>query len=228
MDGVVKQRVNLIMNFVSLAAVFIQWFIASKSRLWGSIAGLAITVGIGIWGLDVYAQGGQITFFGFALSQGVFLLFIAAWTVYDVALIVQAVNSKPIIRLAEETKLYREPSTTAPVVAVKMREDRLTLSPNNKRVNGILWTTVLLPDGQKAYILGNTPILRKWKTLGKETHIYSQPDKTSPILETLPKGSVIELAKSEKFGNDIWVHASTAQTPDGFIPGNTAGQEVKE
>lgn len=216
------------MNFVILAAVMIQWFISSKSRLWGAVVGLMITIGIAIWGLDAYAQGGQITFFGIALSQGVFLLFIAAWTVYDVVQIVQATNGKVMVRLAEETKLYREPSLNAPVYAVKQRGDRLTLSTTSKNTGGMVWTPVLLESGEKVYIPGSTPILRKWKTLAKETHVYSQTDKNSMVLETLPKGSVIELGRTEKIGNDVWVHVTTYQNAAGYIPGNTPGQEVKE
>ncbi|NSW53953.1 MAG: hypothetical protein HPY85_15740 [Anaerolineae bacterium] len=216
------------MNFVILGAVLVQWFISSKSRLWGAVAGLAITVGIGIWGLDAYAQGGQITFFGIALSQGIFLLFIAAWTVYDVVMIAQAAGGKATVRLAEETRLYQEPGLQSPVVAVKQRGDSLTLSANNKNVGGMVWSVVLLGGDQKAYIPGSTPILRQWKTLQKETHLYSQPDKNSPVLETLPKGSILELGKSEKLGNEVWVRAASAQHLEGFIPGNTAGQEVKQ
>lgn len=216
------------MNLVILGAVLVQWFVSTKNRLAGAIMGLLITFGIAIWGLGLYAQGYQVAFFGMALSQGLFLIFIFAWLVYDVVQIVQAAAGKVNVRLAEDTTVYHEPSTLAPVALYLHKGDSLDLSVNNKKVDGVVWSQTKLADGTWGYLPGSTPIIRKWKTLQKETNVYSQPDKESQVLEVLGKNVVIELGKTEQTTNGIWVKVQTDATPEGYILGDTRGIVVKQ
>lgn len=215
------------MNFVILGAVLIQWFISTKSRLWGAIVGLLITLGIGVWGLGLYADGYAVSLFGLKLSEGIFYLFIAAWIVYDIVMIVQAKNASSDIVLAEETKIYQEPDLNAPVVHTAQKGDRLDLHSSVKNVRGTQWMQVKTADGTRQFILGDTPLLRYFNLTQKETKVYAQPDLNSEVLEVINGKQQIELGRTQKIDNKVWVKATTRQTPEGYILGNTKGNVVK-
>jgi hypothetical protein len=215
------------MNLVILAAVAIQWFVSMKNRLWGAILGLLITLGIGIWGIGLYMDGYAVTFFGFTLSQGIFLLLVVAWIVYDVVLIVQAKNLKPDITLAEDTNIYTDCDLNAAIVRTAPKGDILKMKPPVKNVKGTQWMPLVTADGTKQYILGNTPVIRKFNISQKETKVYAQPDRNSEVLQVIEGQQQIELGKTETFNNEVWVKVSTREIPEGYILGSTRGKVVK-
>lgn len=71
------------MNYTILIALMIQGAIAKSSRLAGAVAGILITVGIFVWGLSVYSDGGGIVLFSIPLSQGVFIGACVVWFLFD-------------------------------------------------------------------------------------------------------------------------------------------------
>lgn len=70
-------------NPIIIIAILAQSFISRSSRIAGAIAGFVITTGIFLWGLAVYADGSQITFFAVPLPEGVFIVLCLVWYVFD-------------------------------------------------------------------------------------------------------------------------------------------------
>lgn len=71
-------------NPIIIIAILVQGFIARTSRMAGAITGFVITTGIFLWGLAVYADGSQISFFGIPLSESFFIFLCLVWYVFDV------------------------------------------------------------------------------------------------------------------------------------------------
>jgi hypothetical protein len=72
------------MNPIIIIAIIVQSFVSRANRMAGAILGFVITTGILLWGVSLYAQGGEIAFLGFPLSQPVFLIVCAVWYGFDV------------------------------------------------------------------------------------------------------------------------------------------------
>ena len=217
------------MNFVILGAVLIQGLISKKNQVVGAVFGLLITIGIAIWGIGLYNDGDAIAFFGLELSAGVFYLFVGAWAIYDIVMIFHAANGKMQIRLAKETNIYQTTDANSEIVNVKNRGHVIEVSRNVKNVNGTEWMKVFSSDGEEeGYILGTTPILRKFTTQQKETLIYARADASSDVLENVARGGEIQLGESLVVGGVTWVEASTNKTMAGYINGNTKGSVINE
>lgn len=77
-------------NPVIIVALIVQTIVARISRIAGAIIGFLVTTGILVWGLSVYGQGGQITFFGAPLSQPVFLIACLVWYGFDTSALLAA------------------------------------------------------------------------------------------------------------------------------------------
>ena len=72
-----------VFNPIIIVAVIVQAFISKASRMAGAIAGFVITTGILLWGISVYGEGSEITFFGIPLSQTVFIVVCLVWYGFD-------------------------------------------------------------------------------------------------------------------------------------------------
>ncbi len=70
-------------NPVIFVAILIQSMISRGNRTAGAVAGYVITTGILLWGFSLYADGGQVAFFGVPLSQGVFIFLCLVWYGFD-------------------------------------------------------------------------------------------------------------------------------------------------
>ena len=68
---------------IIIVAILVQTFVAKANRLFGAILGFLITGGILLWGLGVYADGGQIALFGIPLSEPIFLIACLVWFWFD-------------------------------------------------------------------------------------------------------------------------------------------------
>lgn len=79
------------MNWVIFIAVILISSISKSEPKLGGWLGIALTTGILIWGLSVYSDPySYVTFFGIALSQGMFLLLVTAFYGYDAWLLYKA------------------------------------------------------------------------------------------------------------------------------------------
>ena len=72
------------MNPIIIVAIIVQSFVSRANRMAGAILGFVITTGILLWGISLYAQGGEIAFLGFPLTQPVFFIVCAVWYGFDV------------------------------------------------------------------------------------------------------------------------------------------------
>ncbi len=77
-------------NPIIIVAVLIQGFIGRANKMAGAIAGFLITTGILVWGLFVYSDGDQISFFGSPIDQGFFIILCKAWYGFDVYGLIKA------------------------------------------------------------------------------------------------------------------------------------------
>jgi tetratricopeptide (TPR) repeat protein len=86
-------------NPVIIAAIIVQALVARASRKVAAILGYLITTGILVWGISVYADGGQIALFGIAVSEPVFLLACLVWYGFDTNEFIKA--GKPLAQVRQ-------------------------------------------------------------------------------------------------------------------------------
>jgi hypothetical protein len=84
-------------NPVIILALIIQGLVAKASRLAGAVLGFLITSGILIWGMSLYGQGAWITFFGFKLTQTVFIVLCLVWYFFDVLGLLRALGQPKVV-----------------------------------------------------------------------------------------------------------------------------------
>ena len=77
-------------NPIIIVAVLVQGFIGRANKMAGAIAGFLITTGILLWGLSVYSDGDQISFFGSPIDQGFFIILCMVWYGFDVYGLIKA------------------------------------------------------------------------------------------------------------------------------------------
>lgn len=88
-------------NPMIFGAILLQSLVAAASRTAGAIVGFLITTGILVWGLDAYARGFAITFFGIELSLPMFILASLFWYSYDARQLAAARKPKPQTEAAQ-------------------------------------------------------------------------------------------------------------------------------
>jgi hypothetical protein len=71
------------MNPVIIVAMIVQMQVSKKAPMAGAILGYVTTTGILVWGLSLYAEDSQITFFGVPLSAPVFMVLSLVWYGFD-------------------------------------------------------------------------------------------------------------------------------------------------
>jgi hypothetical protein len=70
-------------NPMIIVAIIIQYVVAKSSRKAGAIVGFVITIGILLWGISVYGEGGEIELFGISLSEPIFYIACLVWFGFD-------------------------------------------------------------------------------------------------------------------------------------------------
>ena len=98
------------LNPVIIVAIIVQWIVARFSRIAGAIIGFVITTGIVLWGLAVYADGGEIALFGVTVSQGIFLIACLVWYGFDTWEFIAARKETVQKREVLESPLVQDPS----------------------------------------------------------------------------------------------------------------------
>ena len=103
-------------NPVIILAILIQSIIAKFAKVAGAVFGYAITTGILVWGLSLYADGDEIAFFGIPFSQGLFLFAILVWYGFDTkeflkvkkeAEAIKKVLADPLVRDTKVVNFYQ-------------------------------------------------------------------------------------------------------------------------
>jgi hypothetical protein len=89
-------------NPAIIVAVLVQMVVSRVSRIAGAVFGFLITTGILIWGLMVYAAGGQITFLTIPLSLPIFVVACLVWFGFDTRELVLATRARAARARVEE------------------------------------------------------------------------------------------------------------------------------
>jgi len=124
--------------------------------------------------------------------------------------------------LDPQVKLYSSPEANALSLATLTEGTEIEIGGVKKK-DGKQWVEVIMPTGQKGYILGNTRIFhfRLATLLQKEVNVYSQPTSDSLVRTRIDKNSKFYLTEVVKVDGMDWVKVRDLVNAEGYIPGQT-------
>ena len=112
--------------------------------------------------------------------------------------------------------LYAQPAPDARVVRQITQGSDLDLDPPADP--SALWYTVHLPDGNTAYLPGDTNLLPyRLITLAADTDVYAEPRREAPGVYRFARHATL-MDISDRFDNQGWTRVRDGQGEVGFLP----------
>lgn len=125
-------------------------------------------------------------------------------------------------RIADkEVRVYKDTDSRSPIVATLVEGSEVKLG-EIKEVNDLEWVSVISPDGQLGYVLGNVGVYTVLKAIivSREALVYRYADSNFPPIAKFVAGSEIEISKVDwdsAVDGVVWVRAWLPDGQQGYI-----------
>lgn len=123
--------------------------------------------------------------------------------------------------LQENASLYPQPDPNSGPVRTLNRGDVAELG-SVKKVSGKQWVEIILLDGTKGFIPGETRIFSLLQAaLNRKTPLYATADKSMVKME-LPKRTMVNFLDLVEQSGQQWIYIQDASGNQGYIEGTTS------
>ncbi len=128
--------------------------------------------------------------------------------------------------LEDNVSVYEKADTTSAEVA-KLNSGDEIICDERFRKHQIHWSTVVLPDNRKGYMLADTKGFKiALMVLTQDSaDVYEAPDALSKVVFTYNKDDKFQLIGSVKQGDVLWIKTESLTGVIGFVQGTVKGKQ---
>ena len=129
--------------------------------------------------------------------------------------------------LDDNAPVYLTTDLSSDVIAKLNRGDELMLDEKFKK-NGTNWISVILADGKKGYMAGDTKGSEITLVVlqAANVDVYEAPDATSKVILTYNQGDKIQIIENVNQGDVIWAKTESLTGVVGYIKANANVKEI--